>query len=179
MEENISNNYFRKSPYRKKQVITATKQVKYDASFIDNQGLTTYFNSMYQDIDIYDNNIAMLGNQLLSPIADEAPSFYKFFITDTIKDVSPMLIELSYIPRNEADLLFTGKIYITMDGNYAVEKAILSVDKNINLNFVRQMQIVLSFDKSAEGKYHLAQSDLKMDFGINKKKGGGILANVL
>jgi hypothetical protein len=174
MEENISNNYFRKSPYRKKQVITATKQVKYDASFIDNQGLTTYFNSMYQDIDIYDNNIAMLGNQLLSPIADEAPSFYKFFITDTIKDVSPMLIELSYIPRNEADLLFTGKIYITMDGNYAVEKAILSVDKNINLNFVRQMQIVLSFDKSAEGKYHLAQSDLKMDFGLNKKKGGGI-----
>jgi len=174
MEEKISNNYFRKSPYSKKQVITATKQVKYDASFVDNQGLTTYFNSMYQDIDIYDNNIAMLGNQLLSPIADEAPSFYKFFITDTIKDVSPMLIELSYIPRNEADLLFTGKIYITMDGNYAVEKAILSVDKNINLNFVRQMQIVLSFDKGAEGKYHLAQSDLKMDFGLNKKKGGGI-----
>jgi hypothetical protein len=36
------------------------------------------------------------------------------------------------------------------------------------------MQIVLRIDKSAEGKYHLAQSDLKMNFGINKKKGGGV-----
>jgi hypothetical protein len=39
---------------------------------------------MHQDIDIYSNNISLLGNQMLSPIADEAPTFYKFFITDTI-----------------------------------------------------------------------------------------------
>lgn len=174
MEENISNNYFQKSPYKKKQIIVAKKQVKYDEGFIDNQGLQTYFNRMYQDVDIYDNNIDLLGSQLLSPIADSAPTFYKFFITDTIKDANPQLIELSYIPRNATDLLFTGKIYITMDGNYAVEKALLSVDKNINLNFVRQMQIILDFDKSPEGKYHLNQSDLKMDFGLNKNKGGGI-----
>jgi hypothetical protein len=36
------------------------------------------------------------------------------------------------------------------------------------------MQIVLSFNKSAQGKYHLPQSDLKRNFGINKKKGGGV-----
>ncbi len=174
MEEKLSDNYFRKSPFAKKQVIEAHKQVKYDEHFVDNDGLQSYFNRMYMDIDIYDNNIDLLNNQLLSPIADAAPTFYKFFITDTIKDVSPQLIELSFTPRNTTDMLFEGKIYITMDGNYAVGKALLTVNKNINLNFVRKMQTTLAFEKTVGGRYRLSQSDLKIDFGLNKNKGGGI-----
>jgi hypothetical protein len=174
MEEKLADNYFRKNPYTKKEVREANKQVKYDENFVDNDGLKSLFNKMYQDIDIYDNNISLLGNQMLSPIADGAPTFYKFFITDTIKDADPNLIELSFTPRNKSDLLFEGRIYITMDGNYAVEKAVLSVNNGININFVRQMQVMLSFDKSDEGKYHLSESDLKADFGLNKKKGGGL-----
>nr|WP_067060182.1 DUF5686 and carboxypeptidase-like regulatory domain-containing protein [Mucilaginibacter sp. L294] len=173
-EEKMSDNYFRKDPYAKKQIITANKQVKYDENFVDNQGLTAYFNRMYQDINIYDNNVSLLSNQLLSPIANGSPEFYKFFITDTLKDVQPNLIELSFTPRNTNNLLFEGKIYITMDGNYAVQNAMLTVNKNINLNFVRQMQANLSFEKNNDGRYHLSQSDLKIEFGINKNKGGGI-----
>ncbi|AMR32609.1 hypothetical protein A0256_14845 [Mucilaginibacter sp. PAMC 26640] len=173
-EEKLSDNYFRKAPYAKKQVISANKQVKYDESFIDNQGLTAYFNRMYQDINIYDNNVSLLSNQLLSPIADHSPDFYKFFITDTLKDQQPNLIELSFTPRNTNGLLFEGKIYITMDGNFAVQNAQLNVNKNINLNFVRQMQATLAFEKNNDGKYHLSQSDLKIEFGLNKNKGGGV-----
>jgi hypothetical protein len=154
-EEKLSDNYYRKSPYAKKQVISANKQVKYDESFVDNQGLTSYFNRMYQDINIYDNNVSLLSNQLLSPIADHSPDFYKFFITDTLKDQQPNLIELSFTPRNTNGLLFEGRIYITMDGNYAVQNAVLNVNKNINLNFVRQMQATLAFEKNSDGKYHL------------------------
>ncbi|HEX3384201.1 MAG TPA: DUF5686 family protein, partial [Mucilaginibacter sp.] len=174
MEEKLSQNYYRKSPYTKKQVIEANKQVKYDEHFIDNRGLSTYFNRMYQDINIYDNNISLVTNQLLSPIADHAPDYYKFFITDTIKDHVPQLIELSFTPRNTNDMLFEGKLYVTMDGNYAVENAELTVNKHINLNFVRQMQTILTFEKSDDGRYHLAQSNLKMEFGLSKNSGGGI-----
>lgn len=174
MEEKLSQNYYRKAPYAKKQIIEATKQVKYDENFIDNQGLSAYFNRLYQDINIYDNNISLVTNQLLSPIADHAPDFYKFFITDTLKDQSPQLIELSFTPRNTNDLLFEGKLYVTMDGNYAVENCELTVNKHINLNFVRQMDALLSFEKNNDGKYHLSQSDLKMEFALNKNKGGGI-----
>jgi len=174
LEEKLSDNYYRKSPFVKKQVIQANKQVKYDENFIDNDGLKTYFNRLYMDIEIYDNNIPLLGNQLLSPIADGAPAFYKFFITDTIKDVSPQLIELSFTPRNTNNMLFEGKIYITMDENYAVQRAELAVNKNVNLNFVRKMQTTLAYSKTETGKYRLSQSDLKIDFGLNKNKGGGV-----
>jgi len=174
MEEKLSDNFISSRPEHRKQIIRATKQVKYDENFVDNQGLQSYFNRMYQDIDIYDNNISLLSNQLLSPIADNAPGAYKFFITDTIKDQSPQLVELSFTPRNTTDMLFEGRIYITLDGHYAVEHAVLSANKNINLNFVRRMEAILKFDRAANGKYFLSNSDLKIDFGINKEKGGGI-----
>jgi hypothetical protein len=174
LEEKLSDNYYRKAPYAKKQIIEANKQVKYDENFVDNQGLTAYFNRMYQDINIYDNNVSLLSNQLLSPIADHSPDYYKFFITDTLKDQQPNLIELSFTPRNTNGLLFEGRIYITMDGNFAVQNADLTVNKNINLNFVRQMEAALSYEKNIDGKYHLSQSNLKIEFGINKNKGGGV-----
>jgi len=173
-EEKLSENYYRKDPEKSKQIVTAQKQVKYDENFIDNEGMRQYFNRMYQDINIYDNSISLLSNQLLSPIANSAPASYKFFIVDTLKDQSPQLLKLSFTPRNTTDMLFEGSIYITLDGNYAVENAVLSVNKNINLNFVRQMQALLSFEKNPDGRYHLSSSDLKMDFGLNKNKGGGI-----
>jgi hypothetical protein len=179
MEEKLSSNYYRKSPFAKKQIIEASKQVTYDEKFVDNQGLTTYFNRMYQDINIYDNNISLLSNQLLSPISNNAPDLYKFFITDTLKEQSPQLIELSFTPRNTNNMLFEGEIYITMDGNFAVQNALLSVNKNINLNFVREIEATLSFEKNADGRFHLSQSDLKIEFGINKEKGGGVFGERL
>jgi hypothetical protein len=139
-QEKLSNNYFKKSPEKTKTIVIADKRVNFDERFIDNQGLSTYFDRMYQDIDIYDNNISVVSNQLLSPISDGAPSFYKFFITDTIKNHNPQLVELAFTPRNNTDLLFEGKLYITLDGNYAVQNAFLTVNKNINLNFVRALE---------------------------------------
>ena len=172
-QEKLSNNYFKKNPEKTKTIVIADKRVNFDERFIDNQGLSTYFDRMYQDIDIYDNNISVVSNQLLSPIADGAPGFYKFFITDTIKNHSPQLVELAFTPRNNSDLLFEGKLYVTLDGNYAVQNAFLTVNKNINLNFVRALEAKLDFEKNPDERYHLSKSNLIVDFGLSKKAGSG------
>jgi len=173
MEEKLSQNYIRKDPDKKKSIVLADKHVNFDNPIIDNKGLSQYFERMYADIDIYSNNISLVSNQFLSPIADASPTFYKFFITDTIKTQSPNLIELSFIPRNNTDLLFEGKIYITMDGNYAVQGAFLTVNKNINLNFVRDLEARLNFSKNSDNRYYLSKTNLIVDFGFSKNKGGG------
>ena len=102
--------------------------------YIDNAGLSTYLNYLYSDIDIYDNNTVLLTNQFLSPIADSAPTFYKFYITDTLKNVTPNLVELVFVPRDAGGFLFQGKLYVTLDTHYAVQKVEMTVNKNINLN---------------------------------------------
>lgn len=172
-QEKLSENYFRKSPEKMRTVVVADKQVNFDERFVDNKGLSSYFERMYQDIDIYDNNISVVSNLLLSPIADGAPGFYKFFITDTISTHQPQLIELSFTPRNKMDMLFEGKLYVTMDGNYAVQNAYLTVNKDINLNFVRGLEAKLEFEQNPDRRYHLSKSNLIVDFGITKKGGTG------
>src|SRR5690606_25061873 len=172
MEEKLSDVYYRGNPEKKKQYIQANKKAQFDPRFIDNDGLSSYFNRLYEDINIYDNDISIATNLLLSPIANTAPSFYKFFITDTIKTNDPWLVELSFIPRNKADLLFEGKIYITLDGNYAVENAYLTVNNDINLNFMRDLEAKLEFEKHADGRYFLSKSTLGMAFAITEKGGG-------
>ncbi|WP_169719515.1 DUF5686 family protein [Olivibacter sitiensis] len=96
----------------------------------------------------------------------------KFYITDTIKTQQPYLVELSFVPRNRADMLFQGKIYITLDGNYAVQKAVLTLDEAVNLNFLRNMEATLSFEKAEDGRYRLSNSTLDMEFALSKNGSG-------
>jgi hypothetical protein len=173
LRERLSQNYYRKSPEKTKVIMLADKHVNFDESLVDNNAIGTYFERMYADVDIYKNNIVFTNSQFLSPIADGAPAFYKFFITDTIKAQNSSLIELSFIPRNENGLLFEGRIYITMDGRYAVQDAFLKTGKGVNINFIRAMEVKLNFDKDTAQKYHLSKSHLLVDFGLGKEGGRG------
>lgn len=172
MEEKFSKIYFRKDPNAKKQYVLAEKKAEFDPNFVDNDGLSKYFNRLYDEVEIYDNNITVLTNQFLSPIANSAPTFYRYYITDTIKTSSEMLVELSFFPRNKTDLLFKGKLYITLDGNYAVQSAQMTVTDDINLNFVRDLAIELAFKKNEANKFYLSKSSLGIDFAITGKGKG-------
>jgi len=174
LEEKLSQYYYRKSPEKDKTVILGLKTVNFGGS-VDSEGLGSLFKYMYSKVDIYDNNINLITNNFLSPIANSAPTFYKFFITDTVTtEDNKKLVELSFTPRNTEDLLFEGKIYITLDGNYAVQKARLGINKNINLNFVKSMRVDLEFEQNPDGRYHLSKSNTLADFGATKKKNGGV-----
>lgn len=176
IEEKLSQVFKRKKPNVTKQLILAEQRAQFDPKFVDNSGLSAYFNKLYQDVDIYESNIELVTNQFLSPIAGSSPTFYKFYITDTVKTEQPYLVELSFFPRNKADLLFQGKLYITLDGKYAVKKAELSVADGINLNFVRDLDVKLDFAQDPSNKYYLKTSSLGLDFSLTEK-GSGIIGN--
>jgi hypothetical protein len=173
LEEKITQSYYRKHPEATKKIVEGEKKVNI-VNFVDEEGLNNYLNRMYSEVDIYSNNIFLMTNQFLSPIADGAPSFYKFFITDTIEVDHKKLVQLSFTPRNGNDMLFEGLIYISLDGHYAVQKARLSVNKNINLNWVRSMSVDLAYEKNPDERYHLSKSDMKASFGLKKKGDRGI-----
>jgi hypothetical protein len=174
LAEKLSQYYYRKKPEKEKTVVLGEKTVDFGGA-VDNEGIGAFFKYLYNNVDIYDNNINIITNNFLSPIANEAPTFYKFFISDTITlENKSKLIELTFTPRNTQDMLFEGEIYITMDGNYAVQKAKLGINKNINLNFVNTMEVELDFEQNPDGRYHLSKSNTVADFGLNKSKVGGV-----
>lgn len=173
MTEKVSQVYYRKSPEKTRSVVIGQKTTDFGDK-IDNAGVGEYLKHMYYDIDIYDNSIFLMTNNFLSPIADSGPTYYKYFITDTLMIDNIKVVELSFTPRNLNDMLFVGKIYITLNGDYAVQKAVLYINKNINLNFVKDLHVDLDFQKNPDGKYHLSKSVTYADFGVTKSSKGGL-----
>lgn len=172
LEENITQKYFRRDPEKKKSIVTATKRINFDDKFINNESITKYMKHLYQDVDLYENNVYVITNSFLSPIADMAPTFYKFYITDTVSNDGIKLVELSFGPRNKNDFLFLGKMYVTLDGNYGVQKAELGVSKDINLNWVTSLNLTLDYERSTDGRYHPSRTALLVNFGVFSGKKG-------
>jgi hypothetical protein len=172
--EKLSQYYYRKNPEKTIQILQAENGINV-IKFIDTTGVDIYLNRLYGDqIDIYDNNIFIIVNQFLSPIADHAPNYYKFFITDTVQTDHGKLVALSFTPRNKGDLLFEGRLLVTLDGRYAVQSCELNINKQININFLRSLQVKLDFQPYADGRYYLTKSNVAADFGLLKSKGIGI-----
>ena len=175
LTEKISEEYYKKNPTKNKSYIIAEKQVNY-GEFLDNSGIKDYLNRLYSDINIYDNNISILTTQFLSPIADLAPTFYRFYISDTVENDGIKLIRLNFMPRNTADLLFKGTMYVTLDSNYGVQKINMSVSKKANLNWAREIKLAQDFEKNpVDGRYHVIKSSMKAEFALRQNSPGGIL----
>ncbi len=174
LEENLSNHYYSKNPNKEKIIPLGQKKVNF-GEYIDNDGISKYISRLYADIDVYENNISILTNQFLSPIATMAPTFYRFYIRDTVELDGIQLVKLYFTPRNPNDLLFRGVVFITLDGNYAVQKINMTISKNANLNFTRELRINQNFEKGTDGRYHVILSNMMTEFALTKNSDGGLL----
>jgi len=174
LEEQYSQNYYRKDPEKTKTYILGDKKVDFDG-LIDVNGISSYLDRLYQDVDIYKNNISILTNEFLSPIADMAPAFYRFYITDTVEKDGVQLIRLQFSPKNPEDRLFKGTMFVTLDGNYSVQKIDMSISKHANVNWARELKIAQDFEKGPDGRYHAIMTDIIAEFAVNKGSDGGIM----
>ncbi|WP_439506521.1 DUF5686 family protein [Sediminibacterium sp.] len=173
LEERLSKQYMRKDPSATKSFILGEKKVNF-GSYIDNEGLSSLLNRLYENIDIYENNIPIFAYQFLSPIANAAPTFYMYYIRDTITDeYGTKLVKLYFTPRNTNDLLFRGNMFITLDGNYAVQKINMFISRNANINWIKELHADLEFERGEDKRYHLVKSDLMADMGLSKNSTSG------
>jgi len=168
LKEEMSLNRYRKKPRATKQIITADKTVAF-AGYVDNKGLDTYMKYLYHDINIYDENVTILTNQFTSPIANAAPAFYQYAMGDTITQNGIRMARIDFFPRNTADLLLQGYMYVSLDTNYAVLKIVMNVNKKINLNWVKDLSIAQDFIMNGDQGVSLVKDQFSADFGLTKK----------
>lgn len=167
LKETLSEVYFRKTPKSEKEYINGTKMIGFH-DYIDNDGVGFMIDNMYQDINIYDNNINLLTNEFTSPISSLAPTIYKFHIIDTVNINGYDCINLAFQPRNKQDLAFKGNLYVTNNERLAVIKVDMRVTEDINLNFVSDLQIIQEFNFIDEEFWMLIRDEVIIDFNITQ-----------
>jgi hypothetical protein len=167
IKETQSDYFFRKNPKSDKEIIRAEKTIKFD-EYIDNKGLSANIKYLYQDIDIYDNEIFFLSNKFLSPVSATAPLMYRYYILDTSMVNNIRCIKMFFEPRNPADFLFHGFLFITSDSSYAIKKIDMSFNKGINIDWVNDVRIIQDFEKIQDKGWLLKKDDVSVDFGISQ-----------
>jgi hypothetical protein len=168
LKETLSDFYYRKEPKDQKEIIRATRSVDFE-DFVNNDGISNFIGYLYQDIDIYNNSIPILTNAFISPIADNGPLFYRYYIRDTVMVGDKRCYHMTFYPRNKADFTFQGELYITFDTMYAVRKTELAVSPEINLNFVKELKLTQDFEEVRPNEWLVTQDNISIDFGIGKK----------
>lgn len=167
LQETLSKMYYRKTPKTEKEYISGSKIIGLE-EYLNTEGIELMLSNLYQDIDLYENNLLFLTNQFVSPLSVTAPLVYKFHIIDTLAFNGVSVINLAFQPRNEQDLAFSGNIYITNDDRYALAKAEIKVSEGINLNFVNDFQLVQEF-KFSNDLWLISRESLIVDFNLVKK----------
>lgn len=148
--------------------LRAENQSRVD-QFIDEDGIDEYLNKIYGLSDVYENDVAIGNRRFLSPIATLGPSFYKYYRMDTISETSPKQLKIRFVPRNPQDALFSGFLYVDLDGSYALRKAELSLSDETNINWVKSLQMYFDYSKNEDSKYFLNRSVTKIDLGLFQK----------
>ena len=169
MQENLSDNFVKQSPSKKKQIIKVQHKTEFDPRYVNNPNIESYMNYLLQPVDIYDESIFFINKLILSPIADRAKLYYKYYISDTIRTDKEFFIRLKFEPFNMVDVLFKGELIVSMDGRYAVKSAKMEVDKSANISWVTDLRFDLSYYKNKDGIMLQDTSDVFVVFGRGKK----------
>lgn len=179
LQEKLLKVYMKDNVTNKREQAFAIKKVLFNDNFIGNKSIDNYLNHIYINFELTDENVMVMTNQFMSPMAKLAPTFYKYFLGDTIKtEDGKELIELYFGPRNKNDFLFLGRLYINKQ-NYAVEYAKMSLSKDINLNFIKDIKFDIHYTPLANGKYLMTSNNLFAIFNVANESRFGLYGEKL
>jgi hypothetical protein len=151
--ERLLTAYYRKDPLSKKERLRAERQNAIENDYdVDKDGISSYINNMYTDVDIYAPTITLLNKEFVGPLSATATTFYRFYITDTVKIENERFASVYFSPINKNDLAFMGTMLVSLDSTYAVRKVDMGISKDINLNWVSDIKIKQDFSFQGEGK---------------------------
>lgn len=166
VRETLADVYYRKEPRSDKRIVEAYNLAGID-QILEADGIDAVVKEVFRDISIFDNSIPLLLNNFVSPLSSiNAVSFYKWYLSDTTEIDNESFVKLDFAPFNSRDVGFTGSLYISTDGDYAVKRAMLRAPKKININFVEELVIYQTFNKVGTHKWIPDQQRMAIDLSL-------------
>ena len=170
ISESISNFYYNRDPVRRKEIIKAAK-----VSGVENKSFMELTGEMYQQVNIYNNQISVFGKNFTSPITKNCLNHYKFYLVDSLFIDANWCYQIDFIPKRNGELTFDGTLWIN-DTTYAVKKVKGFINKTANINFINELELTQVFEQVEPEIWMLTKDELFVDFEW-LEKGLGVYAN--
>jgi len=160
--ESLSNFYYKSNPKRKKEIVTASK-----ITGLENSSVSQVLGDMYQNVNLYENNIIIFNKQFPSPISENALFYYKYYLLDSAFEGNQYIYHISFKPKRTQELSFTGNIWIA-DTTWGVKRIEMSLPKDANINFINNSNVIQEY-AYADSTWSLVKDRLVIDFAPTKK----------
>lgn len=170
-KEHFETVYYRKDPHSEKRLVKGDKSAGVDEVF-SRDGIQQFLNEAFREVDIFRNNIPLFLQRFVSPLSSLGPTFYKYYLMDTLEIDGQKCMDLGFVPFNSESFGFTGHLYVTLDSTYFVRRVLLNVPKDINLNFVSHMTIDQTFRREPDGTRLITKDDIRVNFKLSEKSKG-------
>jgi len=163
LSETISDFSFKNNPKKKKEVITATKFTGFKDIKLDQ-----FTGEMYLDVNVYDNYINIFNKGFVSPAANFARMFYRFYLEDSTYIDSRWCYKLRFIPKRSGDLTFDGEMWVN-DTTYAIKRIKGNISKGANINYVNDLYFEQEFDLVGPEVWMLKTEKMIVDIKYTEK----------
>lgn len=147
--ELAATDYYQRKPSREKQKVHGREWIGIE-DFLPDEEVRAALEATLRDVDLFNEKVLILRNEFVSPFADYATSYYKFYLQDTIIVEGEQCVDLAFVPKNLQSFGFTGHIFITVDSTHFVKWIQMNVPYDINLNFVEYMNVEQKFARDNE-----------------------------
>lgn len=163
--ELIGTDYYRKSPERERKHILGRRRNGIDDVFTTGE-IEALYEEIFKDVDIFEDNISIFRSKFVSPLSKIGPSFYRYYIMDTVEIDGERCIDLSFAPFNAESFGFTGHIYVTEDSALFIKSVSMNTPHDISMNFVDYMNITQQFSRLEDGTRMLDNENLICEFKV-------------
>ena len=166
VSETVKRNLFSSNPKRSQVVMIGERSEGIDQLFQTGDQLVKTLRDFFGDVNLYEDDIRLLRQNFMSPIAKGAISFYRFHIVDTVRVGDDRCIHLAFGPDNSRDIGFSGELYVRDDSTYQLRRCILTVPKQSIVNHVDNMKIWQDFSLLPTGETVLATDDMMIELSL-------------
>ncbi|TDD95958.1 DUF5686 family protein [Flavobacterium cellulosilyticum] len=125
--------------------------------------------NVFQEIDVYQNNITILNKNFVSPISSEGFGTYNYELSDSTFVGDKKYYSIRFYPRESRDFAFRGS-FIVDSKNYALTKIEMQTPRKMNLNFVRNFEFTKTFTIQNDSIYLPLSNEYKADFTLLTKE---------
>lgn len=152
LSETVSEVYTRSDPRASLEMVKATK-----TSGIENESVMQFLGDKFQQTNVYDNYIGLFQKNFISPIANFAINFYRYYLIDSAYIENQWCYKIMYRPRKKQTLTFDGHFWVH-DTTFAIKEISLRITDDANINFINDLVIEKQFGL-VDGKHWLLTKD--------------------
>mgnify|MGYP002621863997 FL=1 len=167
ISETVSEYYFNRSPRHKKEIIKASRI----SGLKNEESVTQFMGDMYQNFNMYDNNLIVFGKTFVSPISDNGIFYYKYYLIDSVILDGVRCYHIQFKQKRKQELAFNGNMWIA-DTSFALKQLEMSLPEDINLNYIQTLNFIQEYKKTQEGYWMLSKDRIIIDFAVREKKFG-------